>query len=272
MPAPNAITPANLQRLIGTPNAPRLIDVTTNQDFSKDPTLIHTAERVDFSDTARLKAIALATQAKCLSLVIICQKGEKLSQGIAALLRAEGIYAQYLDGGNHAWREEELPRVPARHLPSRGSAWVTRQRPKIDRIACPWLITRFIDPDARFLFVEPSAVLEVASKLPALAYDTEDAPFSHGRQGCTFSSLLEHFALDTPALARMDTVISAADLGQLDAAPEAAGLLALSIGFSRQFKDDNVQLTAALPLYDALFHWARDGYEETHMSQFGQNE
>ncbi len=270
MSAPNAIKPQNLYRLIGTPDAPCLIDVTSDIDFNEDPFLLPTAERCCFLDHEQLRSFALRAVERGRKVVIICQKGKKLSQGAAARLRAEGLAAQYLHGGNQGWREAGLPRLSASRLPPRGQAWVTRQRPKIDRIACPWLIARFIDRDASFMFVETAAVLDVAEKFSAIAFDAKNAEFSHTRRGSTFSHLLEYFSLDIPALSRMSDIITAADLGHIESVPEAAGLLAISIGLSRQFKDDNHQLAAALPIYDALFRWARDGTQETHSSQFGE--
>ncbi|MFK7753982.1 MAG: chromate resistance protein ChrB domain-containing protein, partial [Sedimentitalea sp.] len=142
--------------------------------------------------------------------------------------------------------------------------WVTRHRPKIDRIACPWLIRRFVDPNARFLFVSLNEVLGVADRYGATAFDVEDVAFSHRGEFCTFDIMLETWGLQTEALMRLAQVVRAADTNRHDLAPEAAGLLALSVGLSRQYKDDHRQLEAGMALYDALYRWARDGQGESH--------
>jgi hypothetical protein len=140
---------------------------------------------------------------------------------------------------------------------------VTRHRPKIARSACPWLIRRFVDPDARVLFVPPAEVALVAEKFDAIPFDVPDVAFTHTEGRCTFDAVLDHFNLRTPALDRLSRVIRAADTDDASV-PEAAGLLAMSVGLSRLFNDDQAQLEAALPLYDALYRWARDGQDETH--------
>ena len=132
--------------------------------------------------------------------------------------------------------------VPATNL------WVTRHRPKIDRIACPWLIRRFIDPSAPFLYVAPSEVQDVADRFGAVPYDIEGVTFSHRGERCSFDALLDDFGLHTQALDRMATVIRGADTDRHDLAPQAAGLLALSVGLSRMFRDDLQQLEAGIAL------------------------
>lgn len=254
----SSISADNLMRLIGTPHAPRLIDVTTDEDFEDHPFLIPTARRMPHRAVWDL----IPTSPKA-PVVVICQKGKKLSQGAAALLRTHGIKAEALEGGNLGWAEAGLPRIPAQHLPA-NPLWVTRHRPKIDRIACPWLIRRFIDPQARFLYVPPSEVLDVADKFDATAFDVPGARWTHDGALCSFDALLDGFGLRTDALDRMARVIRGADTNDPSLAPEAAGLLALSVGLSRAYPDDLKQLEAGLILYDALYRWARDGQGETH--------
>lgn len=142
--------------------------------------------------------------------------------------------------------------------------WITRERPKIDRIACPWLIRRFIDPSARFLFVAPSEVEAVADRFGAIPFDIPGVAFSHRGDQCSFDALMDDFQLHTEPLDRMATVIRGADTDRHDLAPQAAGLLALSVGLSRMFRDDLQQLEAGIALYDALYRWARDGHDEGH--------
>jgi rhodanese-related sulfurtransferase len=253
------MTAAQLLRLIGTPEAPILIDICIDEDFAEDPRLIPTSFRYPFT-----KVTELVPTLQTRKVMIICHKGKKLSQGAMALLRSHGVDAETLEGGIVAWRDTGGPLVRANALPKRGGLWVTRHRPKIDRIACPWLIRRFIDPDARFLYVAPSEVLAVAEKFDAIPFDVDGADLSHGIGTCSFDAFLHHFELNLLALDAMANVIRAAD-GTPDAnAPEAAGLLAISLGLSRMHKDDLEQLEAAMPLYDALYRWARDAKGETH--------
>lgn len=261
MPAFNEISASQLMRLIGTPEMPELIDVCLDPDFEEDPRLIPTARRCPHDG---LETLVPELTGK--HVVVICQKGKKLSQGGAALLRTYGIRAETLEGGNYAWRDAKLPLVPTDAMPRplRGALWVTRHRPKIDRIACPWLIRRFIDPAARFMFVPPSDVALVAEKFNAVAFDIEGVPWSHHGDSCTFDTMIENFALETPPLQTLANVIRAADTNRHDLASEAAGLLAISVGLSRAHKDDLAQLEAGMVVYDALYRWARDGQGEGH--------
>ena len=256
MAAFNEISPANLMRLIGTPACPPLIDVCIDTDFDADPYLIPTAIRHAHTNldalTNRLSDAA----------IIICQKGKKLSHGVAAYLRDSGIDAQVLQGGNHAWKEADLPRTQAGKIP--GPLWVTRHRPKIDRIACPWLIRRFVDPTARFLFVPASEVIAVAEKFGATPFDVPDVDLTHQGTDCTFDVMVRELGLNHPALAALATIVRAADTNRHDLAPQAAGLLAISVGLSRMYRDDTAQLNAGMVIYDALYRWARDGQSEGH--------
>ncbi|RYI03581.1 MAG: sulfurtransferase, partial [Acetobacteraceae bacterium] len=196
--------------------------------------------------------------------IVVCTKGRKLSEGAAAWLRTQGWQAEVLDGGTLGWAAAGLPMIPLAALPTPGTPWVTRHRPKVDRIACPWLVRRFVDPTARFLFVAPSEVPAVAEHFHAIPFDIEAVTFSHRGDQCTFDALLDDFQLHTEALDRMATVIRAADTARHDLCPQAAGLLALSVGLSRMYRDDLQQLGAGMALYDALYRWARDGHEEGH--------
>ena len=263
MASPNEITAPQLLRRIGTPDCPVLVDVSTDADFHDDAYLVPGAFRHSHTDMS-----GLHQKLDGRACVIICQKGGKLSQGVAAWLRDTGGTAEYLSGGNHAWRAQtDAPRVPARHLPAssqQSMIWVTRHRPKIDRIACPWLIRRFVDAQARFLFVAPDAVDGVADRFGAIPFDVENTFWSHRGASCTFDIMVEEFGLGTPALHRLADVVRAADTDRHDLHPAAAGLLAVSVGLSRQYRDDTQQLAAGMMLYDALYRWARDGYDETH--------
>jgi hypothetical protein len=146
----------------------------------------------------------------------------------------------------------------------RPSRWITRERPKIDRIACPWLVLRFIDPQAEFLYVPTHKVLSEAERLGAIAYDIPGAPISHEGEFCSFDALKKAFGLCDPGLATLARIVRGADTDRLDLAPQSAGLLALSLGLSRLHEDDHAMLAAALALYDALYAWCKWEQGERH--------
>lgn len=263
MPSPTEITVPQLLRLIGTPQAPTIVDVCIDEDYHADPRLIPGAFRHPFT-----RIEELSDRLKGRRVVVVCHKGKKLSQGAAALLRARGVETETLQGGNVAWREADAPLVPAAAIPGEtatgGTRWVTRQRPKIDRIACPWLIRRFVDPAATFLFVAPSEVLDVADRFAATPFDIEGVAWSHRGEKCTFDVMVETFELASEPLARVADIVRGADTNRHDLAPEAAGLLAISLGLSRMYRDDLAQLEAGMVVYDALYRWARDATDEGH--------
>ena len=263
MPSPTEITVSQLSRLIGTPDAPVLVDVRIDEDFEADPRLVPTAVRWPHCEIA-----ALAPRFAGARLVVVCEKGLKLSQGAAALLRSHGVAAETLEGGVAAWRAAGEPMVPAERLPARGTdgatLWVTRQRPKIDRIGCPWLIRRFVDRGARFLFVAPPEVGAVAERFGATPFDIEGVFWSHRGERCTFDTMVEEFGLATPTLLRLAAIVRGADTNRHDLAPQAAGLLAVSLGLSRMYRDDLAQLEAGMLVYDAFYRWCRDAVDEAH--------
>lgn len=258
-----AISAAKLARLCGTPKCPDIIDVRTDEDFAADPRLIPCAVRRAFSSSASWAA-AFAGR----DVVVVCQRGAKLSQGVAAWLRLAGCDAVVLEGGFAGWKEAGLALVAEAKLPQRGAdgrtVWVTRARPKIDRIACPWLIRRFIDRDAAFLFVASADVMGVAERFAATPFDVEGVTWSHRGALCTFDVMIQELGLASEPLAKLATIVRAADTSALDLAPEAAGLLAISLGLSRMFTEDLAQLDAGMLVYDALYRWCRDASDETH--------
>ena len=142
--------------------------------------------------------------------------------------------------------------------------WVTRERPKIDRVACPWLIERFIDRDAKFLFVAASDVMRVARETGATPYDVEGVELTHDGPLCSFDALLSRYRLDDPALVALAVIVRGADTARLDLAPQCAGLLAISLGLSRVFADDHEQLRHGFVMYDALYAWLREARGESH--------
>lgn len=263
MPAFGTISPEKLMRLVGTPGAPTLIDVRIADDFAADPRLIPGSSRRSHEDVADWCGTVGAGP-----FIVICQKGLKLSHGVAAWLRQAGFEAESLEGGFEAWQEVGLPLVPLAEIAPRDSQgrsiWVTRSRPKIDRIACPWLIRRFVDPKAVFLFVAPSEVQAVADRFGGAPFDIEGVRWSHVGERCTFDAMVEAFGLSFEPMLRLATIVRGADTARPDLAPEVAGLLAASLGFSRMYSDDITQMEATFPLYDALYRWCRDATEETH--------
>jgi hypothetical protein len=147
----------------------------------------------------------------------------------------------------------------------RPTRWVTRERPKIDRIACPWLVLRFIDPKAEFLYVPTERVFATAEREGAVAYDIPGAPFSHVGNLCSFDAFLIAFGLaDEPRLATLAPIVRGADTDEHALAPEAAGLHAISLGLSANFADDHALLAQGLVIYDALYTWATRAKSERH--------
>lgn len=266
MPALNTISPEKLARLIGLPSGPVLVDVRPAEEFEGEPLLVPGTLRRPLLDIT-----AWAPEFHSRPVVVICRDGGALSQGIAARLRHEGVPAEALDGGIAGWATAGLPMVPETVLPPRDAngrtLWVTRGRPKVDRIACPWLIRRFVDPGAIFLFVAPSEVANVAKRFNGAPFDIEGEAvvWSHDDERCTFDVMLEALGLSALApLAHLAAIVRGADTAQPDIVPEAAGLIALSLGLSRMFADDLEQLEAGMLIYDALYRWCRDATGETH--------
>lgn len=263
MPTPDTITTAQLARLIGTSDAPRIVDVRIDTDHTADPRMLPGSVRRSHRTVA-----SWAGEFAGQSVAVLCQRGQKLSQGTAAWLRHAGASAENLDGGFEAWVAAKGMLVKPDHVPPRDeqgrTVWVTRARPKIDRVACPWLIRRFVDPTAVFLFVTPPEVVDVADRFGATPFDIEDTFWSHRGKLCTFDVMLEEFGLHTEALDRLAGIVRGADTDALDIAPQAAGLLAASLGLSRMYRDDLAQLEASMGLYDAFYRWARDAVGEAH--------
>lgn len=142
--------------------------------------------------------------------------------------------------------------------------WITRERPKVDRVACPWLIARFIDRDAQFLFAPPADVARVAAETGAIPFDVEGVELSHVGPRCSFDAFLAKYELSDPSLDDLARIVRGADTARPDLAPECAGLLAISLGLSRLFSDDQEQLAHGFVVYDALYRWLREARDETH--------
>jgi len=258
MPAINAISSDKLLRLIGTPTCPALVDVRPSGDFVPG-SVRRPPDKVE----------AWASELGEANAIIICHRGGESSSGVAAWLRHEGVKAEILDGGADGWAGAGLPLVREAVLPPRDgkgrTRWVTRARPKVDRIACPWLIRRFVDPEAMILFVAPSEVSGVAERFDAAPFDVEGAFWSHRGDSCTFDTMVDELGLaGFSALERLAPIVRGADTAHPEIAPQAAGLLAVSLGLSRMFVDDLEQLEAGMLVYDALYRWCRDAVDETH--------
>ena len=257
MPSPTPTTVSQLSHLIGTPGAPCIVDVCTDEDFALNPRLIPTAIRHPYNDIQ-----ALVTQLASRHVVIVCHKGLKLSQGAAAILRANGINAESLLGGNVAWQANGEISIPVSKLPEfnrdKPTLWVTQHQPKIDQMACSWLIRRFIDPCAQFLFVSTSEVLTVAERFKAIPFGINGVFWGSREQQCTFDTMIEGLELKTSALKQLALMIRGADTNQLNLTAQSAGLLAFSLGLSRMYLDDLKQLEIGLIFYDSLYRWVRD--------------
>ncbi len=142
--------------------------------------------------------------------------------------------------------------------------WVTRERPKIDRIACPWLIAKFIDKEPEFLYVPSSDVLKVANETGAIPYDIPNVEFSHVSDLCSFDAFLKKYELTEPALLQLANIVRGADTSKLDLTAQSAGLYAISLGLSKSFTDDHEMLKYGMIMYDALYAWCKDCQKETH--------
>jgi hypothetical protein len=142
--------------------------------------------------------------------------------------------------------------------------WITRERPKIDRIACPWLISRFIDHEAEFLYVPAGDVLRIAGETGAIPYDIPGVELTHERELCSFDAFLKKYDLTEPALRQLAAIVRGADTARLDLTPQSAGLYAISLGLSRTFADDHEMLRHGMVMYDALYAWCKDCQSETH--------
>lgn len=253
-----SLTSSDLMQERAAGRFPIVIDVRRPERYAGDSRIIQGAIRRR-PDTVADWGRDLRGQ----DVVVYCVFGHEVSQEAAAALRGLGIAARYLEGGIETWRAAYLPE--AQKPPAQPSRWITRARPKIDRIACPWLIWRFIEPEAEIHYVPAAEVAAEAARLEATPFDIPNAAFSHTGDDCSFDAFLKHYyLLADPALKRLAPIIRGADTGQLALAPEAPGLLALSLGLSAKYNNDHAMLDAALPIYDALYARAASVASEAH--------
>ena len=259
-----SISVSTLRSLIGTPRAPLVVDVRKPPAFDADPVMIAAALRRP-PDAVGAWAGALPAGR---DVVVYCVHGHEVSQGAARALAAHGVTARYLEGGIEDWKSAGGPTVKKLaaigHGAGTATRWATRARPKIDRIACPWLVRRFVDPLAAFDYVPPERVLDAARANAAVPYDVPGVQFTHRGSRCSFDAMIEDFGLRDPALDTLAVIVRGADTARPDLAPEAAGLLAVSLGLSRMHADDAAMLEAAMPVYDALYAWCREARGEPH--------
>lgn len=255
----------DLSTRIGSPDAPMIFDVCRCQDYDAEQRLIPGARWRDHQRVADWAHEIPSGQ----RVLTVCVKGFKVSQAAAAELRSRGFDAAALEGGNLGWQKAGLPTVTKRlgigNREARATRWVTRVRPKIDRIACPWLIARFLDPAAKFFYVMPEQVVLAAQELDAIPFDVPDVELTHRGDNTSFDALIEDFGLRDAALDRVARVVRGADMARMDLAPEAAGLLAVSLGISQICgPEDHQALTRGFAVYDALYAWAKFAAGETH--------
>jgi hypothetical protein len=181
---------------------------------------------------------------------------------VATALRAAGVDAVFLQDGIAGWIAKGLP--THRTIGATPGKWVTRERPKIDRIACPWLIRRFIDPQAEFIYVPTKDVLEVAKATGGTPYDIEGVEFAHEGERCSFDTIVRIYGIKDPALDHLAEIVRGADTSRHDLTPQCGGLFAISLGLSANFPDDHEMLGHGMVMYDALYTWCRSLQAETH--------
>ena len=261
-----SISAKDLWNAMATSDAPYIVDVRRRDVFEPSPQLLPGAIWRDAGQTQSWSA----ESSRARPIVVACKAGHEMSQMVVAQARADGFDARVLEGGYEAWANAGLPFVAKAELdrltPKRPSLWVTRRRPKIDRIACPWLVRRFLDPQARLLYVDPEEVVNVARETGAVPFDIKDIELSHDGGRCTFDTMLKLFGLEGElSLARLALIVRGADTARTDLAPEAAGLHAVSLGLSALAgDDDHGLLERGFMVYDALFAWLRFAAEERH--------
>ena len=229
-----SISPRELYASLGSATSPVLFDVRREDAYGADDAMIIGAVRRLPESVARwLHAVP-----KDRAVVVYCGHGHEVSQGAAAALQNAGIKAAYLDGGMADWKSQSLP--TRRKRDASENKWVTREHPKIDRIACPWLISRFVNPEADFIYVPPNDVAKVAADVGGTPYDIKGVEFGHVGERCSF-----------------DAIVRGADTSRPDLTPQCEGLLAISYGLSANFPNDHDMLKHGMVMYDALYTWCR---------------
>ena len=248
-----SITAAALNAALAQSHPPLVIDVRRSRAFIDANDMFAGALRRN-PETATSWANDLPATG---DIVVYCVHGHEVSQNAAAQLRERGLKARYLEHGIEGWREAggPLQSKPA----GAATRWVTRARPRIDRIACPWLIRRFIDPDAEVLYVPSAEVRDAAAANHGTAFDVPGAHFGHKGALCSFDAFVSHYRLSgDPGIVRLAEIVRAADTDRTADAPQASGLLAISIGLGYLHADDSELLAHGMIMYDALYRWCRE--------------
>ncbi len=257
-----SISASELARTLGSAQHPLVIDVRREVAFAASNYLVCGSLHRNPENIAAWRSELPAGR----PIIAACVHGHEVSQNAAAELQASGLDACYLREGIEGWIEAGYPhfRKTAIHDGTRATSWITRARPKIDRIACPWLIRRFIDPLALFHYVPADQVLAQADARSAIPFDIPDVTFSHRGETCTFDAMLGDFGIQDTALGQMARIIRGADTSRLDLTAQSSGLYAISLGLANLIEDDHALLDAGMPIYDALYRWQRDLTAETH--------
>lgn len=248
---PLPISPSDLYASLGTAQAAVLVDVRRPDACGGDDRLIIGACHRAPEEVDRWRHELPAGR----PVVAYCSHGREVSQDVASALSGAGIVAAYLAGGIAGWNEQHLP--TRRRRGAAENKWVTREHPKIDRIACPWLVSRFINPDAEFIYVPANEVATVAAEIGGTPYDIKGVEFGHVGERCSFDAIVRAYDIHDRALDRLATIVRGADTSRPELTPQCAGLLAISYGLSANFADDHDMLKHGLVIYDALFTWCR---------------
>ncbi|MEQ1517553.1 MAG: chromate resistance protein ChrB domain-containing protein [Usitatibacteraceae bacterium] len=203
-------------------------------------------------------------------IVVYCVHGHEISKNACVTLRNAGFRASFVEGGIEAWKAAGAPTIrKAAALcvpspPNEPTIWITRERPKIDRIACPWLIRRFIDPLAEFVYVPAADVMSQAEVRSAIPYDVPHVQFSHRGEACSFDAFVADFEIADPALHDLAVIVRGADTGKPELTPQSPGLLAVSLGLSALHPNDHEMLEHGMVVYDALYAWLKRARAEVH--------
>jgi rhodanese-related sulfurtransferase len=254
----SSISPTELYARLGTAWAPTVVDVRRLADFATAGELIISAYHRD-PDKVEQWRRDLPNGGH---VVVHCVHGHEVSQGVATALRAAGVDAVYLQDGIAGWIAKGLP--THRTVGATPGKWVTRERPKIDRIACPWLIRRFIDPQAEFIYVPTKEVLDVAKATGGTPYDIEGVEFAHEGERCSFDTIVRIYGIKDAPLDHLAKIVRGADTSRHDLTPQCGGLFAISLGLSANFPNDHEMLEHGMVMYDALYTWCRSLQAETH--------
>jgi rhodanese-related sulfurtransferase len=254
----HSISPHDLYARLGSDAAPIIVDVRRDADFAGADTLVVPAShRPPDQIQDWLKDLPGGRK-----VVTYYFHGHDVSQGVAATLRIMGFEADYLEGGLAGWADQALP--TRRNIGISPGKWVTREHPKINRIACPWLIRRFIDPSAEFIYVPTDKVLAVANETGGTPYDIDGVEFTHEGERCSFDTILRIYDIKDLALDHLATIVRGADTSRHDLSPQCGGLFAISLGLSANFPNDHEMLKHGMVIYDALYTCCRTLQAETH--------